>query len=183
MKGFGPKPFEFSKNQRKDVLRRLNGGETLVSLATRYSLSPKSLSNALVRLGLPSNIRSQIMERRYRNNKLLVLKRLSELPQVDKVLAEFGLANQKRRFIKDGIVLSETKEYLKAKIDLENGLTCKVCGVSLKNNRSYKYKLCVACGKAYWKKYMKARYHSDPEFRKRMLLYGAKRRAEKKKKG
>lgn len=179
----GPKPFELSNKQRKDILKRLNSGETLISIALRYDLKPQNLSNALVRSGVPKEFRSQIMTKKYQANKFLVLKRLSVLPQVDKVLAEFGLFNQKRRFLKDGIILSETKEYLKAKVDLKARLTCNVCNISLKNNRWYKRKLCLKCGKTYISNYIKAKYRSDHAFREKLLSNAAKWRAEKSKKG
>ena len=177
----GPKPFELKPNQLIDVLRRFDKGESFKTIAFRFNISRESLRNALIRSGQPSNLRNRLRTKsidEFYVKEALILNRLTELPNITKVIKEFGVSWD---FLKrEGIKLHLTKEFLKGKALIKGKLICTKCGEKLKNNRWYERRLCIKCGRLNNATYMRKQYNSDPAFRKRSLANSAKWRMARK---
>lgn len=161
--GSGAKAFKIKPEQREGILRRLEAGDTYQSVAKKYGVSPQWIHQTSVRLGKPSDWKRQKQEKDYQQKKSLVLKRLSENPNIKQVLKEFGLSQA--RFHRDGIKLAKTEGYLNA-ID-----RCRDCRVQLKGYRWLTLKFCHQCGNrrhaVKMRTYFKRQRQADPEFRKR----------------
>ncbi len=174
------KNLKINPNLYPEIIKQLEAGATYKSLGIRYRVSFDTIKNISMRMGKSSNWRRIADEELYQKNKNQILKRLEVLPNVKKVLSEFGVSHH--RFYRDGIDLGKTKEFLKGKASL---LFCKNCRVSLNGNRWHKRLLCLKCGRkenvVSATAYVKFKYHSDPEFRKKFLAENRKRAKLRKK--
>jgi hypothetical protein len=176
-----------SSKQQQNILKQLEEGKTYKLLSDQYGVPCQTVRNLTLRLGKPTNWKTLINNKDFKEKEEMVLKRLAKLPNVEKALREFGL--NKSKLNRKGIKLSKTKEYLMSKSKILNNATCNICAVNLKGYRWHKFRLCKKCGdtknKVRLKNYSKKRYHTDPKFRKIVLARNAewrkKRRTKKNK--
>jgi hypothetical protein len=167
----GYKPYKVKPKEHPKILKRIEAGESYKAIGDHYGLTPEAVRKVGLLYGKTS-IFKQMHDQRFQRLKPLVLKRLSEVPNVTKVLRELG--TDIGAFRKRGIHLWKTKEYLSAKKRLKDAQVCNQCGALLKGKRRWQSKnMCYDCGRVYIAKkvraYVKHRYHTDPEYRRRYL--------------